>query len=220
MENIKGDITEFHHKFGACRLENENEENEFIAGAEDVLNRCEPIAKTEEERHELAKFCNFLGCWLLVYTYRLKEGRKYYHKALELFPDSFDIRWEYYTTLEEIVEDEEQCTPEFIRDAIECLRFCIDYCDTPELKRENHIEYRWLELGRIYMKTGDYSKAKECAERSMNMAYINSEREMAKVGEACEMIAKADKMLGGKGLKGFFNKIFSFFRRKNTKQKK
>ena len=206
LEDIKGDIAEFHHKFGACRLENENEENKFIAGAEDVLSRCEPIAKTEEERHELAKFCNFLGCWLLVYTYRLKEGRKYYWKALALHPDSFDIHWEYYTTLEEIVEDEEQCTPEFIQDAIDCLRFCIDYCDTPALKRENHIEYRWLELGRIYMKTGNYAMAKDCAKQSMKIV---------RSADAQEMIEKADNMLGGKGPVGFFKRIFSFFRRNN-----
>lgn len=206
LEEIKNDIAEFHQKFGACKLENETEENEFIACAESVLSRCEPNIRTEEERHELAKFCHFLGCWLMVFTYRLEEGRRYYQKALALHPDSYDIHWEYYTTLEEIVEDEEQCAPEFVQDAIDCLRFCIDYCDTPELKRENHIEYRWLELGRIYMTAGDYALAKKCAKRSM---------EIVKSNDARELIAKADKMLGGKGLGGFFKRIFSFFRRNN-----
>ena len=86
LEDIKNDIAEFHRKHGACRLENEAAENEFIADAETVLDRCELCAETFEERHELAKFCNFLGSWLMVFTYRLKEGRKYYQKALALHP--------------------------------------------------------------------------------------------------------------------------------------
>ena len=40
LEDIKNDIAEFHRKHGACRLENEAAENEFIADAETVLDRC------------------------------------------------------------------------------------------------------------------------------------------------------------------------------------
>ena len=192
LEDIKTEIAEFHRKFGACKLENETDENNFIAGEDIVLRWCEPNAQSEEERHELAKFCNFLGCWLLVFTYRLKEGRMYYQKALALYPDSFDIHWEYYTTLEEIVEDEMQCTPEFIQDAIDCLRFCIDYCDTPELMSENHIEYRWLELGRVYLIAKEPAKARRCAKMSMKLQ---------KSGKAKQLLDKADKELG------FFGRI-------------
>lgn len=203
IEYIKNEIDGFHKRLGECKLENEKEENEFIAAAEEVLSKCEPAARTDEERHELAKFCNFLGCWLLVYTYRLKEGRGYYRKALALHPESFDIHWEYYTTLEEIVEDEEQCTPEFIQDAIDCLRFCIDYCDTPELKRENHIEYRWAELGRVYMAAKDYRSARDCFEKSLAIMPDY------KVGG----LLKKAKRLGNPVLR-FFDGIFSVFRRK------
>ena len=203
LEYIKNEIDGFHKRLGECKLENEREENDFIAAAEEVLSKCEPVAQTDEERHELAKFCNFLGCWLMVFTYRLKEGRRYYQKALALHPESFDIHWEYFTTLEEIVEDKEQCTPEFIQDAIDCLRFCIDYCDTPELKRENHIEYRWAELGRVYMTAKDYRSARECFERSLAITpdYI--------VGG----LLKKAKRLENPVLR-FFDRLFSVFRRK------
>lgn len=200
---VKSEIEGFHRKLGACGLENEREENEFISAAEEVLKRCEPIAETEEARHELARFCNFLGCWLLVYTYRLKEGRGYYLKALELYPDSFDIHWEYYTTLEELVEDENQRSPEFVQDAIDCLRFCIDYCDTPELKRENHIEYRWTELGRIYMTAGEYRKAKACFEQSL---------EMRPDFEVCMLLKKAERLCNP--FLRFWDSVMSAFRRK------
>ena len=203
LEYIKNEIDGFHKRLGECKLENEREENDFIAAAEEVLSKCEPVARTDEERHELAKFCNFLGCWLMVFTYRLKEGRRYYQKALALHPESFDIHWEYFTTLEEIVEDKEQCTPEFIQDAIDCLRFCIDYCDTPELKRENHIEYRWAELGRVYMTAKDYRSARECFERSLAITPDY------KVGG----LLKKAKRLENPVLR-FFDGLFSVFRRK------
>lgn len=99
-------------------------------------------------------------------------------KIVFLYWDELETRLpkdtKYYTTLEEIVENEEYATPELIQDAIDCLTFCIDYCDTPKLCREHYINNRYIELGRVYMAAGEFAKAKECADKSLALEYTES----------------------------------------------
>ena len=57
---------------------------------------------------------------------------------------------------------------------------------------ENHIEYRWLELGRVYLIAKEPAKARRCAKMSMKLQ---------KSGKAKQLLAKADKELG------FFGRI-------------
>ena len=161
------EINEFYTKFRGNNLETPAEEAAYISAAAAILDRYESSVQDTAEKMALATFLSCLGSKFMVYTYNLHQGRLYYQKALALCPDSYKMHWGYYTSLEEIVEDEEQATPELIQDAIDCLTFCIGYCKTPALCRENYIQYRYFELARVYMAANNPAKAKECAEKSL-----------------------------------------------------
>ena len=202
IEKMREDFSAFFKKYENCDFEGATDEADYVKDAEELLSQYESGVESDEEKRELSKQCVHLGCKIMMYTDN-PSGPVYYRKAINLQPDSYDIRWDYYTTLEEIVENEEYSTPELIRDAIDCLRFCIDYCDTPELKRENHIEYRWAELGRVYMAAKDYRSARDCFDKSFAIMPDY------KVGG----LLKKAKRLGNPVLR-FFDGIFSVFRRK------
>lgn len=161
------EINEFYTKFRGNNLETTAEEAAYISAAAAILDRYESSVQDTAEKMALATFLSCLGSKFMVYTYNLHQERLYYQKALALCPDSYKMHWGYYTSLEEIVEDEEQATPELIQDAIDCLTFCIGYCKTPALCRENYIQYRYFELARVYMAANNPAKAKECAEKSL-----------------------------------------------------
>lgn len=108
----------------------------------------------------------------------LDLGVKYYRKSLELAPDDYDVYWDYFTTLEEVIEDEEYRTSELVDDTIKCLKFCIDYCDTPEKKEEHHVQFRYIELARVYFWIGDLSKAREYVLTSLDIAESEGAREL------------------------------------------
>ena len=160
------EINEFYTKFRGNNLETPAEEAAYISAAAAILDRYESSVQDTAEKMALATFLSCLGSKFMVYTYNPHQGL-YYQKALALCPDSYKMHWGYYTSLEEIVEDEEQATPELIQDAIDCLTFCIGYCKTPALCRENYIQYRYFELARVYMAANNPAKAKECAEKSL-----------------------------------------------------
>ncbi len=143
-----------------------------------------------EAKKILAKFCTNIGSRLVIYANDPelgfkdgeypKRGISYYHKAIELCPDSYEIRWEYYTTLEELIENEDIATPELIQDAIDCLQFYIDCCDTPELKLEQSIHLRYVDLGRVYLIANQPEKALECAKKSLEIQENESARDFLK----------------------------------------
>lgn len=160
-------INQFYQRFRENHLETPAKEAAYISAAAAILDRYESSVQDTAEKMALATFLSCLGSKFMVYTYNLHQGRLYYQKALALCPDSYKMHWGYYTSLEEIVEDEEQATPELIQDAIDCLTFCIGYCKTPALCRENYIQYRYFELARVYMAANNPAKAKECAEKSL-----------------------------------------------------
>ncbi len=196
------EISEFHKKYDKFKFETPNETRAYIEDAEAILNKYPP--QTAEERQTIAKFCSHLGCMVTVFGQDLDNGIRYYHKSIELDPENYDLRWEYYTTLEEIVEDDEYCTPELVQDAIDCLTFCIDYCDTPELKEKHFIHYRYNDLGRVYLAAGDYKKAKECFEKSIEIL----------PNDAAQNQLNAVKKKLGNPIVRFFKRLFSGFRKK------
>lgn len=204
IETLNDEISEFKGKYDRYRFDNPDKNRAYTEEADDILRRYEALEDSEsEQRRALAKFCSHLGCMVTVFGQDLEKGVEYYHRSVKLDPHSYDIRWEYYTTLEEIVEDKEYSTPELVQDAVDCLNFCIDYCDTPQLKAEHYIHFRYTDLGRVYMAAGDYRKAKECFKKSMEiLPNDNAER----------LLKQVNKKIGNP-VSRFFNKLFSFFRK-------
>lgn len=201
IENMNRDISAFNAKYDRVKFETPEIKSAYIADAEEIIGRYPP--QSDEERQTLAKFYSHLGCMITVFGQDLENGIRYYRKSIELDPESYDIRWEYYTTLEEIVEDENYRTPELVQDAADCLTFCIDYCDTPELRAEKYVHFRYNDLGRVYMAAGDYRKAKECFEKSMRILPNDNAR---------NLLARVNKK-SGNPVSRFFAKIFSVFRK-------
>lgn len=192
IDSLNGDISEFNEKYKGTKLATPEELNAYIKDAEEILGRYPN--PDGEVRKALGKFCSHLGCWVTVFGQDLEHGIGYYHKSIELDPESYDIRWEYYTTLEEIVDDDDYRTPEFVQDAVDCLKFCINYCNTPELREEHFIHYRYVDLGRVYLADKQYAKAHNCAKESLKIQKSENAR---------QLLNKADKHLG------FFAKIFA-----------
>ncbi len=197
IEALNSEVAEFDKKYKNVNLEIPEELNAYISDAEKILGKYpDPEG---EARKILGDFCKGLGCELVVFGDDLEHGIPYYHKSIELCPDSFDMHWGYYTTLEEIVENEDYATPELIQDAIDCLQFCIDFCDTPELKQEHHVNLRYLDMARVYLAAKQPEKAIECANKSLETEYNDNAR---------EIIKKAKKQ------QGFFARLLALFKKR------
>lgn len=197
IEALNSEIAEFKEKYKNARLKTPEELNAYISDADKILEKYpDPEG---EARKILGNFCSMRGSMIVVFGNDLEHGIPYYHKSIELCPDSFDMHWGYYTTLEEIVENEDYATPELIQDAIDCLQFCIDFCDTPELKQEHHVNLRYLDLARVYLAAKQPEKAIECANKSLETEYNDS---------AIEIIKKAKKQ------QGFFARLCAWFKRR------
>lgn len=169
IETLNADIEEFNAKYKSVGRELEDEK--FLGWyLEDVEKIVSKYPNPEgEAREKLGKFCQHIGCWTVVFGQDLEHGIPYYHKALRLCPDSYDIHFEYFTTLEEIIPNEKYSTPELVQDAIDCLTFCIDACDTLELKRKRRLDLRYLDLANVYRIAGQDEKAEECEKMSAKM---------------------------------------------------
>ena len=177
IETLNADIAEFSAKYKTVtdELEDDNCRGEYLADADAIVaDYPEPDG---EVRARLGKFCQHIGCWTVVFGNDLEHGIPYYHKALELCPNSWDIHFEYFTTLEEIIPNEKYSTPELIQDAIDCLTFCIDACDTLELKRKHRVDLRYKDLANVYRIAGQDEKADECEKMSAKTAKEFAERE-------------------------------------------
>ena len=164
IETLNADIAEFNAKYKSVgrELQDDKFRSQYLADAEAVVAKYQD--PDGEVRSGLGKFCQQIGCWTVVYGQDLEHGIPYYHKSLRLCPDSYDIHYGYYTTLEELVSNEKYSTPELVQDAIDCLKFCIDCCDTPELMAENQVDYLYLDLAEVYRIAGQPEKAAECEE--------------------------------------------------------
>ncbi len=182
IKTLKSDIAEFKERYKNVDLKIPEEPDAYISDAEQILGKYpEPEGKA---RKILGDFCKGLGCELVVFGDDLEHGIPYYHKSIELCPDSLDMRWGYYTTLEEIIEDEDLAAPELVQDAIDCLQFIIDRCDTPELKLEYRIHLRYVDLGRVYLIANQPEKAAECARKSLEIQESESAKEILEEAES------------------------------------
>ncbi len=167
IEALKSETKEFETKFKNANLKNPNELNAYISDADKILAKYpDPEG---EAREILGDFCSLRGCWTIVFGNDRGHGVPYYHKAMELCPNSYDIHFDYFTTLEEIIANDRLRTPELVQDAIHCLQVCINCCDTPELKREHHIDDKYVMLGRTYLIAKQPEKAIECANKSLEI---------------------------------------------------
>ncbi len=170
IEALKSDTKEFERKHKNANLKNPNELNAYISDTDKILEKYpDPEG---EAREILGNFCSLRGCWTIVFGNDRGHGVPYYHKAMELCPDSYDIHFDYFTTLEEIIANDRLRTPELVRDAIHCLQVCINCCDTPELKREHLIDDKYVMLGRTYLIAKQPEKAIECANKSLEIVQI------------------------------------------------
>ncbi len=237
IEALNSEIAEFKEKYKNTDLKTPEELNAYISDTDKILEKYpDPEG---EAREILGDFCSLRGCWVVVFGNDLEHGIPYYHKSIELCPDSFDMHWGYYTTLEEIVEDEDLATPELIQDAIDCLQFCIDYCDTPELKEEHHVNLRYLDLARVYLAAKQPEKAIECADKSLEIqddgyareimarAYVEQGKihlaadQNEKAVECAQMsliVLKNDDAIellrNAKKRQGFFGRLFARFKKR------
>lgn len=170
IEALNSDIAEFKKKFDKSYLKTPEELNAYISDADKIL---EKYPNPEGEAREiLGNFYSGLGCWVVVFGNDLEHGIPYYHKSIEYCPDSFDVNFEYFTTLEELIANDKLRTPELVQDAIDCLQVCINCCDTPELKREHNVKGTYVLLGRTYLIAGQPEKAIECANKSLEILQI------------------------------------------------
>lgn len=194
LDMLNTDISEFNEKYEGTKLETPEELNAYTADADLILGKYpDPDG---EAKKALGKFCSHLGCWVTVFGQDLERGVGYYHKSLKFDPGSYDINWEYYTTLEEIIEDEDYAAPELIEDAVNCLRACIECCNTPELKQKHYVHFRYLDLGNTYLIAKQPAKAAKCAKMSMKLEPNDRARQLLK---------RANKELG------FFGRIRALF---------
>ncbi len=199
IEALKSDTKEFEIKYknAYANLKTPEELNAYISDAEKIFEKYpDPEG---EAREILGKFYWILGSNVVIFGNDLEHGIPYHHKAMELCPDSYDIHFDYFTTLEEIIDNEKLRTPELVQDAIDCLQVCINCCDTPELKRKHNLHCRYVELGRTYLIAKQPEKAIECAKKSLKVQKSASARELLK---------KAREQLGFFGwLRAWFKKV-------------
>lgn len=105
------------------------------------------------------------GNMVLMYTENLKKGADYFHRAIEMEPDRVATYWTYFTDLEEIVME----YPEYLEDAILCLKTIIEICSRPGSTEEMNIPNRYLDLANMYNRAQDYTKAMECVKEYLKV---------------------------------------------------
>lgn len=176
MEKLNEEITAFKDEYESADLEDPAVMKKYAAGVEKLL--VEYPNPDKEAAEALGKLCSYVGCCMVMDGGDLDLGVKCYRKSLELAPDDYDVYWDYFTTLEEVIEDEEYRTPELVDDTIKCLRFCIDYCDTPEKKEEHRVHFRYIELARVYFWIGELAKAREYVLTSLDIEESEGARDL------------------------------------------
>ncbi len=167
IEALKSDTKEFERKHKNANLKNPDELNAYISDTDKILEKYpDPEG---EAREILGDFCSLRGCMVVVFGNDLEHGVPYYHKSIEFCPDSYEVQFEYFTTLEEIVENKKLRTPELVQDAIYCLQVCINNHDTPERKRKPYVAGSYVLLGKTYLIAEQPEKAIECANKSLEI---------------------------------------------------
>ena len=114
IEKLNAEIIAFRKKHGSSNLETADEVTKFIADGEALAAKYpDPEG---EAREEIAKLYCHIGCWTVVFGNDLKRGVPYYHKAIETASEVYNIRFDYFTTLQEIIPNENYRTPELSKE--------------------------------------------------------------------------------------------------------
>ncbi len=196
IEALNSEIAEFNERYKNTHLKTPEELNAYISDADKILAKYPDPEGEVKER--LGKFYSHLGCWVVVFGNDLEHGVPYYHKSIEFCPDSYEVQFEYFTTLEEIVENKKLRTPELVQDAIDCLQASIKCCNTPELRQEHYVHLRYVDLGKVYLIAGQPKKALECANKSLEIQDNAAARKLRK---------------DAKWRLGFFGRLLALFKR-------
>ena len=201
LETLNAEIAEFYEKHKGSDLKTTEQLNSYIADTEEIIAKY-PNAEGDV-KNRIAHFLNTTADMTIVFGNDLERGVPLYHRSLELAPDDDDLYWGYYTTLEEIVENDELRTPALVDDAVMCLEFVINTILSGK-RPPDYLHFRYVDLGRVYLAAGDYPKAKECFEKSLAVQPNDAAQEQLKI---------VNKKLGDPFTR-FFKKLFSVFRRK------
>lgn len=201
LETLNAEISEFYEKYKDAELKTPEVLTVYIADTEEIIAR-HPNAEGDVKNRK-AHFLNTTACMTIVFGNDLERGVPLYHRSIELDPDDDDLYWGYYTTLEEIIDNDKLRTPALVDDAVMCLEFVINAILSGK-SPPDYLQFRYVDLGRVYMAAGDYPKAKECFEKSLAV----------QPNDAAEYRLKIVNRKLGNPFKRFFGKLFSFFRRK------
>lgn len=201
LETLNAEISEFYEKYNDAELKTPEVLNAYIADTEEIIARY-PNAEGDV-RNRTAHFLNTTASMTIVFGNDLERGVPLYHRSIELAPDDDDLYWGYYTTLEEIVDNDALRTPALVDDAVMCLEFCINAILDGK-RPPDYLDGRYVDLGRVYMAAGDYLKAKECFEKSLAVQPNDAAKHQLKI---------VNRKLGNPFIR-FFGKLSSFFRRK------
>lgn len=202
LETLNAEIDAFNEKHkNLDELKTPEGLNSWIADAEEIIAGY-PYPEGDVKKR-IAKFYNLVGDMTIVFGDDLERGVPLYHKSLELDPENDDLYWGYYTTLEEIVDNDKLRTPALVDDAVMCLEFVINAILSGK-RPPDYLHFRYIDLGRVYMAAGDYPKAKECFEKSLEVQPNDAARDMLKT---------VDRKLGNP-IARFFKRLFSVFSRK------
>lgn len=202
LETLNAEIDAFYAKHKDLdELKTTEGLNSYIADAEEIIARY-PNAEGDV-RNRTAHFLNTTASMTIVFGNDLERGVPLYHRSLALAPDDDDLYWGYYTTLEEIVDNDKLRTPALVNDAVMCLEFVINAILSGK-RPPDYLDGRYVDLGRVYMAAGDYLKAKECFEKSLAVQPNDAAKKLLKT---------VNRKLGNPFIR-FFGKLSSFFRRK------
>lgn len=202
LETLNAEISEFYEKYEGAELKTPEVLNAYIADTEEIIARY-PNAEGDV-KNRAAHFLNTTASMTIVFGNDLERGVPLYHRSLALAPDNDDLYWGYYTTLEEIVDNDKLRTPALVNDAVMCLEFVINAILSGK-RPPDYLDGRYVDLGRVYMAAGDYPKAKECFEKSLAV----------KPNDAAKKWLKTVNGKLGNPFTRFFKKLFSFFHGKD-----
>lgn len=202
LETLNAEIDAFNEKHkNLDELKTPEGLNSWIADAEEIIAGY-PYPEGDVKKR-IAKFYNLVGDMTIVFGDDLERGVPLYHKSLELDPENDDLYWGYYTTLEEIVDNDKLRTPALVDDAVMCLETVIGAILSGK-RPPDYLHFRYVDLGRVYLADHQYDKAKECFEKSLAVQPNDAAQKQLKI---------VNKKLGDPFTR-FFKKLFSVFRGK------
>ncbi len=176
FETLNAEIDAFYKKHNSFdELKTPEGLNSYIADAEEIIAKYP--APEGDVKKRIAKFYNSVADSTIVFGNDLERGVPLYHKSLELDPENDDLYWGYYTTLEEIVDNDDLRTPALVDDAVMCLKFVINAILTGK-RPPDYLHFRYVDLGRVYLAYGKYYKAKNCAKASMKVMKNDSAKKL------------------------------------------